>query len=66
MNYEYLFDYDRIDEDTIVSMTEDELVTGLLLMQARLDEIKEFIEDLISEIESKEILINEIHHLTDI
>ena len=65
MNYEYLFD-DRIDEDTIANMTENELATELLLMQARLDEIKEFIEDLISEIESKEALINEIHNLTDI
>ena len=67
MNYwEDIFKDLRIEEEEIVSMSPDELATHLMLTQCGLDELKEVIEELIDEIEQKEMLIREIHSLSDV
>lgn len=67
MNYwEVIFKDLRIEEEEIVSMSPDELATHLMLTQRGLDELEEVIEELTDEIEQKEMLIREIHSLSDI
>lgn len=67
MNYwEVIFKDLRIEEEEIASMSPDELATHLMLTQCGLDELKEVIEELTDEIEQKEMLIREIHSLSDI
>jgi predicted glycosyltransferase len=67
MNYwEVIFKDLRIEEEKIVSMSPDELATHLIYTQLGLDELKEIIEELTDEIEQKEMLIREIHSLSDI
>ncbi len=67
MNYwDEIFEDLCIEEDKIVNMSPDELATHLMLTQCGLDELKEVIEELTEEIEQKEMLIREIHSLSDV
>lgn len=67
MNYwDEIFEDLCIEEDKIVNMSHDELVEHLKLTQRGLIELRELIEELIEEIEQKEILIKEIHSLSDV
>ena len=67
MNYwEVIFKDLRIEEEEIANMSPDELATHLMYTQRGLDELEEIIEELTDEIEQKEMLIREIHSLSDI
>ena len=67
MNYwDEIFEDLCIEEDKIVNMSPDDLVTHLIMTQVGLDQLKELIEELVEEIEQKEMLIREIHSISDI
>ena len=67
MNYwDVIFEDLCVEEDKIIEMSPDELVTHLIMTQHGLDQLKELIEDLADEVEQKEMLIREIHSLSDV
>lgn len=66
MDYEILFDYEPIREDEIDTVSREDLCEQVLDLQERLVEIYDLVHSLSDEIDEKEILLNEIHQLTDI